>query len=170
MPARSALLDGGAVQTVHDDLEHRVHARRAARSSTPVPSAQRRTVRIVGGRDHLLVALRADLAAGAHHAAGKGQHDTADLAHRLDRRFRRRERGVLAGSQNQEVAAADRPLNAERLFAPGTRLPSRESASSGGRRGACSTGTGRRNDEAVRRRRLALPLRADRRSTPSSDT
>src|SRR5262245_8491847 len=63
-------LDGRTIQTIHHDLEHGIHAlwQLAAHA---LPAAQCRTVRVVGGRDHVLVLLRPDLAAGADDAAGK---------------------------------------------------------------------------------------------------
>ncbi len=115
MPARSALLDGDAIQAVHDDFEHRVHAvGQLARDAAP--SAQRRTVGVVGGRDHLLVASsrrpccrhaprRRETAARRRGPCASPRPPLPPpRAPRPDRR------------QNQEVAAADRPLNTERLL------------------------------------------------------
>ena len=60
--------------------------------------------------------FRAYLAAGSHDAARKREHDAADLSHRLDRRFRRGQGGVLIHRQDQEVAATDRLLHTELLL------------------------------------------------------
>src|SRR5262245_51219371 len=56
------LFDGRTIQAVDDDLEHRVHFvwQRARDLAAP---AQRRAIGVVGGRDHLLVVFRANLAA-----------------------------------------------------------------------------------------------------------
>ena len=77
MPGAHRLLDRGAVEPVDDDLQHRVDCLRQLAGHAE-PSAQRRAVGVVGRRDHVLVALRADLAAGADDAAGKRQDDAAD--------------------------------------------------------------------------------------------
>src|SRR6187455_530852 len=106
------VLDGSAIESVHDDLEHRVRAvRNLARDS--VAPAECRAVRVVGRRDHVLVFLRADFAAGAHDSTRKGKHDALDLAHRADRGFGRGERCRLVFRKDQEVAAADRLLHTE---------------------------------------------------------
>src|SRR5262249_31092270 len=62
------------------------------------------------------VVLRSDLAAAADDAAGKRQDDAAHLAHRVGGGLGGRERGCLIARQDQEVAAADRLLHAERLL------------------------------------------------------
>src|SRR5687768_12390394 len=65
------------IDAVDDDLQHRVDRFRQLARHTE-PAANRRAVRFVGRRDHVLVAPRADLAAGADDAAGKRQDDAAD--------------------------------------------------------------------------------------------
>ena len=105
-------LDRGTIQAVHHDLQHRVHTLREL-AVDAIPSAERRTVRVVGGRHHVLVFLRADLAAGPDDPAGERQDDAAQLAHRVHRGFRCRESGTLLRGQDQEIAAANRFLNAE---------------------------------------------------------
>src|SRR5712691_12595332 len=109
------VLDRLAIQAVHDDLEHRVHARRQ-RARDADASAERRAVGVVGRRDHLLVTPRSNLAAASDDAAREGEDDAADSAHGVDGRFRRRQRGPLILSKNQKVAAADRRLHAEGLL------------------------------------------------------
>src|SRR5216683_290778 len=95
------VLDRLTVQAVDDDLEHRVHARRQ-RALDADASAQRRAVGVVGGRDHLLIALRANLAAAPDDAAWEREDDAAYSAHRVDGRFRRRQRGLLIACKNQK--------------------------------------------------------------------
>src|SRR4030088_2059780 len=62
------LLDRRWVEAVDDDLEHRVHAVRQRARHTD-PAAERRTVGVIGGCDHLLVAPRSNLAAAPDDAA-----------------------------------------------------------------------------------------------------
>src|SRR5688572_29546622 len=85
------LLDRRSIETIDNDLEYRVHAFGQLALDALAP-AQRRTVGIVRGCDHLLVFLRAHLAAGAHDAARKRENDAAYAAHRLDCGFRGGER------------------------------------------------------------------------------
>src|SRR6185436_5551561 len=64
------------IDAVDNDLQHRIHRLRQLARHTE-PAANRRAVRLVGRGGHVLVALRADLAAGADDTAGKRQDDAA---------------------------------------------------------------------------------------------
>src|SRR5262249_24113268 len=79
-------------------------------------AAQCRAVGVVGRRDHLRVMFGADLAAAADDAAGKRQNHAADAAHRIRRRLGGRERRPVIARENQQIAAADRPLDAKALL------------------------------------------------------
>ena len=60
---------------------------------------------------------RADLAAAPDDAAGEGEDDAGHRADRLDGGLRGAEGGGLVRGEDQEVAAGDRALHAERVLA-----------------------------------------------------
>ncbi len=106
------VLDGRAIESVHDDLEDRVHT---VRERLLTPSRPRSVGQYASLVDAVifLYLFAPTLLPAAHDAAGEGQDDAADLAHRPDSGLRRGERGVWSFGKDQEVAATDRLLHAE---------------------------------------------------------
>src|SRR4051794_32605184 len=104
--------DAVEIETVEDDFQHRVDPRgQCGLRDRP----QRRTVGIIGRRDHPFVACP-DLAAAAHDTAREGKDHVWRTVYRRARRFRRFERGISALAKDQEIAAADPLLlHSERL-------------------------------------------------------
>src|SRR4051812_40284136 len=75
-----------AVQTIDNDLEHRVHAIGQLGLNVRA-AAEARTVGIVGRRNHLLVMLRPDFAPRSDDAAWKWKNHAGDAAHCGNGRF-----------------------------------------------------------------------------------